>query len=120
MVSIHVGTLKEIVLYSPVITEYADEKIKPYLIQKGQEPYLKYSSLLCLSMSKAFREAMPNNGVLIRSIPYTILSRIEAPAIIVELPSFDSALYNEDFMNRVAQIIIKGLKIYEERGLKGL
>jgi N-acetylmuramoyl-L-alanine amidase len=120
MVSIHVGTLKEIVLYAPVITEVANKKIEPYLVEKGQEPYLTYSNLLSLSLSKVFRENMPNRGVLIRSIPYTMLSRIEAPALILELPSFDSTVYDEEFMDKAARTIMQGLRIYEDKGLKGI
>ena len=114
-ISIHVGKHKEIVLYAPVITEHVSEIEKSYLDNKGQAEFIKESLVLLNSMKEAIVSEFGDNMVLIRPLPYSILSKIEAPALMIELQSFDDADYIEKLKAKSANAINKGIYIYEEK-----
>jgi N-acetylmuramoyl-L-alanine amidase len=114
-ISLHVGNHKEIVLYVPVITERVSEIAKSHLDNKGQSEYIEESLVLLNSMKEAIVSEFGDNMVLIRPLPYSILSKIQAPSLMIELPSFDDAKYNEKFKAESANAIYKGLYIYEEK-----
>ena len=117
-ISLHVGRHREIVLYAPVITERAKDEIRPYLENSGQEQHLHDTALLLNAMKEAFVTEFGNDMVLIRPLPYSILSNVRAAAIMVELPSFDDAAYLEDFRTEIANVLYKGTYIYEENKTK--
>jgi len=114
-ISLHIGNHREIVLYVPVITEDISDIVKSYLDNKGQAEYIQESLVLLNTMKEAIVSEFGDNMVLIRPLPYSILSKIEAPAIMIELPSFDDANYIEKFKAESANAIYKGLYIYEEK-----
>jgi len=114
-ISLHVGNHKEIVLYVPVITEHVSGTAKSYLDNKGQAEYIQESLVLLNSMKEAIVSEFGDNMVLIRPLPYSILSKIQAPSLMIELPSFDNANYIEKFKAESANAIYKGLYIYEEK-----
>jgi len=114
-ISLHVGNHKEIVLYVPVITEHVSGTAKSYLDNKGQAEYIQESLVLLNSMKEAIVSEFGDNMVLIRPLPYSILSKIQAPSLMIELPSFDNANYIEKFKAESANAIYKGHYIYEEK-----
>jgi hypothetical protein len=114
-ISIHIGNHKDIVIYIPVITEHASDAVKPYLYNKGQEEYLKKTVILLNAFKEAANSNLGSEAVTIRPLPYSILSKIEAAALIIELPSFEYANYTDDFKTAIANILSKGLYLYEEK-----
>lgn len=114
-ISLHIGNHREMVLYVPVITEHVSDTIKSLLDNKGQAEYIQESLLLVNAMNEAIVSEFGDNMVLIRPLPYSILSKIEAPSLMIELPSLDDADYIEKFKAESANAIYKGLYIYEEK-----
>jgi hypothetical protein len=113
-ISLHVGHHKEIVIYIPVITEQVSDTVKPYLYNKGQEEYLKKTVILLNSLKEAAATNLGSEAVIIRPLPYSILSKVEAAALMIELPSFEYANYSEEFKTAIVNFLNKGLYLYEE------
>ncbi|MBI5055156.1 MAG: N-acetylmuramoyl-L-alanine amidase [Nitrospirae bacterium] len=112
-ISLHAGNHKDIVIYIPVITETVPDAAKPYLYNKGQDEYLKKTVDLLNAEKDALTEEFGSDMVTVRPLPYSMLSQIEAAALMIELPSFDT-YYSEDFKTRTASALYKGLYLYEE------
>ena len=114
-ISLHIGNHKDIVIYIPVITEHASDAVKPYLYNKGQEEYLKKTVLLLNAIKEAVASNLGSAAVTVKPLPYSIISKIEAAALIIELPSFEYADYTEEFKAAIANTLNKGLYLYEEK-----
>jgi len=112
-ISLHIGDHKEVIIYTPLLTETPADYIKRYLVNKGQAPYLEDSSRLGKVLKDAFVSGFGKEEVLIRPLPYTMLSMIEAPAVIIELPSPEGGSYTEEFKSLIVNIIYKGISGYE-------
>jgi hypothetical protein len=117
-ISLHIGNHQDFVIYVPVITEKVSDIIKPYLYNKGQEKYMHNTLTLLKAMEEAITTEFGNDMVSVRPLPYSILSRIEAAALMIELPSFEDANYDEELKTEIAETLYKGLYIYEEIKIK--
>lgn len=113
--SIHIGKHKGIVLYTPVITESSPPEVKPYLTNKGQEDFMVQTAILRTALFKALSEDFGSDMVSSQPLPYSILSKIEGAALIIEMPSFETADYVAEFKTKFANSIYKGLYLYEEK-----
>ncbi|MBI5408750.1 MAG: N-acetylmuramoyl-L-alanine amidase [Nitrospirae bacterium] len=117
-ISLHVGSNKEWVIYIPVITESVSDEAKPYLYGRGQGEYLKRTVALLNSVKEAAAAAFGSEMVTVRQLPYSALSKIEAAALMIELPSFEDASYTDEFDSKIADTLYKGLYLYEENEAK--
>jgi len=113
-ISLHIGKHSNVVVYVPMITEQASEAVKPYLYNQGQEEYMRETISLLNAMKEALAADFGEGMVTVRPLPYSILSRVEASALMIELPSFDDADYIEEFRTEIANTLYKGLYFYEE------
>ncbi len=112
--SLHIGNRENIVLYVPVITESVPDEVKPFLVNRGQEKFIPKTVILLRAMKEAVTSDFGDDMVSVKPLPYSILSKIEAAALIVELPSFEDAYYIEELKTEIANTLYKGLYIYEE------
>lgn len=112
--SIHIGNHSDIVVYVPVITEYVSDIVKSHLSNKGQAGYLVETTMLLNAMKKSVMTEFGHDMITVKALPYSMLSKIEAAALMIELPSFDDAYYIEDLKAEMANMLYKGLYIYEE------
>jgi N-acetylmuramoyl-L-alanine amidase len=113
-ISLHVGNHSNIVVYVPMITEQVPEDIKPYLDNTGQEDYMNETISLLNAMQEALIADFGEGTVSVRPLPYSILSKVEAAALMIELPSFEGAHYIEKLRTKIANTLYKGLYFYEE------
>jgi hypothetical protein len=111
--SLHVGVENELILYVPDIVKHEPAEIKPYLVNVGQEPFLQKSMLLSTAIKEAINEKDKELDVIVRPIPYTILSKIEGAALIIELPSFEKTNYTDELIKTINGAIKEGLYLYE-------
>jgi len=111
--SLHVGVENELILYVPDIVKHEPAEIKPYLVNVGQEPFLQKSMLLSTAIKEAINEKDKELDVIVRHIPYTILSKIEGAALIIELPSFEKTNYTDELIKTINGAIKEGLYLYE-------
>lgn len=102
--SIHIGKHKEIVIYTPVIAETPHDNL---------DEFIKIQFLRD-AMQDAMKEDFGDNMVSIKQISYSILSRIDSPALMIELPSFEDMDYNEELKTKLANTIHKGIYLYEK------
>ncbi len=112
--SLHVGRHEDVVLYTPVITGTVPPAVKAFLHNKGQENYEVKTATLANALRQAIAEDFGDDMVSLKPLPYSILSRIEAAALIVELPSFEDAYYIAELKTELANTLYKGLYLYEE------
>lgn len=112
--SLHIGSHENIVIYAPVITGYLPESVKPFLFNKGQDEFMPDTLVLLDAVRKAVAADFGEDMVAVKPLPYSMLSKIEAAALIVELPSFKDADYNAEFRSLIANTLSKGIKNYEE------
>ena len=103
--SLHIGKHKKIIIYTPVVTESAPSEVKKFLASTGQEDFLTRTAALRNALQQAIIEDFGDNMVLIRPLPYSMLSKIGAAALIIELPSFEDAYYVSEFKTEVANTI---------------
>jgi N-acetylmuramoyl-L-alanine amidase len=113
-ISLHIGNHKNVVIYMPVITENVPDTVRQHLSSRGQEKSLRKSMTLARAMDEAARTEFGDDMVMMKSLPYSMLSKIEAAALLVELPSFGSHKYDEKFKVKMANTLRKGFYIYEE------
>ena len=113
-ISLHVGNHSNIVVYVPMITEQVPEDIKPYLDNSGQENYMNETISLLNAMKEALIADFGEGTVSVRPLPYSILSKVEAAALMIELPSFTEIAYVEKRRTEIANTLYKGLYFYEE------
>jgi N-acetylmuramoyl-L-alanine amidase len=112
--TLHVGNHSNITLYFPVISEDLSDVSSQYLFNRGQVGYMEESTLLLKAMKEALVAEFGDEMVVVRPLPYSVLSRVQAAAVMIELPSFEDASYIKEFRVAVATSIYKGLYIYEE------
>jgi N-acetylmuramoyl-L-alanine amidase len=113
--TLHVGNHSNITLYFPVISDDMSDVSSQYLFNRGQVEYMEESTLLLKAMKEALVAEFGDETVVVRPLPYSVLSRVQAAALMIELPSFEDASYIKEFRVEVATSIYKGLYIYEER-----
>ena len=113
-ISLHIGNHENIVIFAPVITGYLPESVKPFLLHKGQNEFMPDTLVLLDAVKKAVAADFGENMVAVKPLPYSMLSKIEAAALIIELPSFKDADYNSEMRSLIANTLSKGIKTYEE------
>ncbi|MBI4699302.1 MAG: N-acetylmuramoyl-L-alanine amidase [Nitrospirae bacterium] len=117
-ISLHIGKHSGMTLYLPVITEPAPPYVSSYLINRGQEEYMDKTDDLSKSMQTALKEDFGDLMVTLKPLPYTILAKIEAAALIIELPTLTDARYNDEYKAKLANAIYKGLDLNEQTQAK--
>ncbi len=113
-ISLHVGNHNDIVIYIPVITKRVSDDTKPYLYNRGQEEYMRRTIALLNAMKEALIADFGEDMVSVRPLPYSMLTHIEAAALMIELPSFTDVYYIEELKKEMASSLYKGLYFYEE------
>lgn len=113
-VSVHIGNHEEVVIYMPVEQEPVQEPARTYLFNRGQAPYIKSTVLLLNALKDAASEEFGRDMVMVRPLPHSILSEIEAAALMIELPSFRDAQYTDEFRMEMANMLMRGIAVYEE------
>lgn len=113
-ISLHVGNHANIVLYAPVSSGSVPGSVKPYLLHKGQEEFMPDTLVLLNAVKKAVAADFGDDMVEVKPLPYSMLSKIESAALIVELPSFKDADYTSEWRSLIANTLSKGIKTYEE------
>jgi len=104
--SLHIGRHKDIVIYTPVITESTPED--------AGETFIKKTERLQDTMKGVIKETIGEDMVSIKPLPYSVLSKVKGASLIIELPFFEDVDYNEEFKARLATTIYKGLYLYED------
>ncbi|MEF9437442.1 MAG: N-acetylmuramoyl-L-alanine amidase, partial [Candidatus Mariimomonas ferrooxydans] len=112
--SLHIGRHNNIVIYTPVITKPAAYEKREFMIDKGQEDFMLKTTALRNAMQQAIIEDFGNDMVSVKPLPYSILSKISAAALIIELPSFKDAYYVAELKTKLVNTIYKGISLYEE------
>ncbi|MBC8413908.1 N-acetylmuramoyl-L-alanine amidase [bacterium] len=117
-ISLHVGTGNEIVIYAPAVTESVPGIVKPHLRNPGQVAYIQSSLALLNSMRKTMIQEFGDDMVAVKSLPYSMLERINAAAIMLEFPSFKDAIYEDALTSELAEALYRGIEMYEKNNTK--
>jgi N-acetylmuramoyl-L-alanine amidase len=114
-ISLHIGNHSEIVIYTPVATYSGDRYSDKYLANTGSVNFIKDTQILRDSIQNAITENFGEKMVIIKPLPYSILSNIEAASLLIELPSFNNIYYIPEMETEIANTLYKGLYFYEEK-----
>ena len=116
--SLHIGNHENIVIYAPVTAGTVPESVKPFLLHKGQDEFMPDTLVLLDAVKKAVAADFGDAMVEVKPLPYSMLSKIEAAALIIELPSFKNVNYTSEMRSLIANTLSKGIKTYEEEMAK--
>ncbi len=114
-ISLHIGNHGNIVLYVPMIADSLPDMVRPFVVHRGQEDFLSESFVLLKSIQQAVVSDFGDDAVLVKPLPYSLLSKVEAAAIMIEFPSFSDAYYGQELRAELVNTIYKGLYLYEEK-----
>jgi N-acetylmuramoyl-L-alanine amidase len=107
-ISLHASLSQDFVLYEPVFDEQGPND---YSIASSQKKYAGKSKGLSDSIEKSIREEFKNE-VVRRKMPLPLLHSVGAPSVILEFPSLQIVLYDQQMRTRLASAIIQGITAY--------
>lgn len=94
-----------------------EDEIKMILWDMAQTAYLNQSSILAESIQNELNSLFLTRNRGIKQAPFKVLCGVACPAVLVEVaflsdPDEERMLRSEDFQNRIAQAVYKGLENY--------
>lgn len=110
-VSMHVSMSEGFALYTAKFNDSADASSDAYSLSSRQKKYLQKSKALAESIGKAIKEEF-NLNVVQREMSLPILNSAGAPAVLIEVPSFNAMGYGQDMRMRLAYALMKGFHYY--------
>ncbi len=111
-ISFHSSMSKDFILYSPKFEEQGlDEIIDSYSLSTRQKKYVKKSKLLSDSIEGMIKEKFKAN-VIRREMPLPILNSVDAPSVLIELPSPGFLVYDQQMKARLINSILNGIVAY--------
>jgi N-acetylmuramoyl-L-alanine amidase len=110
LISMHITMSNYISIYT-VSKRYFKDK-NPYLLSSSQYNYADESMELSRLLGEHLRKEL-NLNVYYREMLLPLLSYVNCPAILIELPSGDFFEYNQKNIKRLAEAIRKGIMDYE-------
>lgn len=112
-ISIHCSMSENFVLYSPEFEEEgSDEIVDLYSLSSRQKKHILKSKALSESIGKAIKDEFKVN-IIYREMPLPILNSVDAPSVLIELPSPKLMVYDQQMRARLVNSIIKGIEAHE-------
>lgn len=99
------------------IDEENPDDIKLILWDMAQSAYIKQSSLLAELIQNEFNTELGTENRGLKQAPFKVLTGVACPAVLVEVafisnPDEEEKLKSEDFQNRVADAVFRGLAAF--------
>jgi|Deesub1362B_J571_1020462.scaffolds.fasta_scaffold00176_6 N-acetylmuramoyl-L-alanine amidase len=110
LLSIHMGMSNYISIYTVSKRHFKDKNL--YLLSSSQYRYSDKSMEIARFLGERLRKEL-NLNVYYKDVLLPLLSYVDSPAILIELPSGDFFEYNHKNIRRLAEAIRKGIQDYE-------
>ena len=111
-ISFHSSSSKNFVLYSPKFEEQASNEVTDfYSLSSKQKKYIAKSKSLSNTIEKAIKDEFKAE-VIRREMPLPLLNSVGAAAVLIELPSPVSAVYDQQMKTGIINSILNGIAAY--------
>jgi N-acetylmuramoyl-L-alanine amidase len=111
LISLHMTTSNHATIYTSVSRQLKDEEV--YLLSFSQNPYMEESRLVAQEVNSSLMENL-NMIVFSREYDLPLLSYVDCPSILIELPGADFFDYSKKNISHVVNSIIEGIIRYEK------
>jgi len=109
-ISLHVSSSQDFFIYYPNMDDVSDTAAQ-YELMYRQARFVQKSQLFAEAIAKALRKEMKRN-VVVHRLPLSLLSGINAPAVLIETPDGKYFEYSQSDRAKIANGILKGIKEY--------
>ena len=111
-ISLHCSATGNFGIYvSKIEGQGANEMVDAFSLATRQKKYLEKSKALAESIGKAFKEDFKAE-VVRRDLPIPVLNSVSSAAVLIEIPSAGSVVYDQQMRTKVVNAIAKGLVLY--------
>jgi N-acetylmuramoyl-L-alanine amidase len=112
-ISFHASMTNSFFIYSPSVeTEQLQETVAKFSLAAKQLKYSARSQRLSDSIGKIIKEEL-NFDVIQRSMPLPILNSVEAPCVLIEVPSPRFTAYDEQMKTKLIDAVMNSISLYE-------
>lgn len=110
--SVHISASENFSIYSSKLIDKEEPTAKEqYAMDSSQRKYSNKSRILARAIGKAIREEF-NLNVIHMEMYLPLLDSVAAPAVLIEIPSFEIMTYDLKTRLRVTEAIVRGLSYY--------
>lgn len=111
-ISFHLSNSDKFAVYIPYFEDRtSSETLNEYSLEMKQRRFLNKSRILAESIIKVLKEEFKEQ-IVQREIPLPLLNSIGAPAMLIELPSAKTAMYDQQRKLKIVNVITKAFLIY--------
>ncbi len=111
-ISLHLSNSGKFAIYLPYLeNKTGSETLNEYSLEMKQKKYLSRSKELAESLIKVLKEEFKEQIVL-REMPLPLLNSIGAPAILIEFPSAQVTIYDQQRKTKIVNAIMKAFTVY--------
>lgn len=111
LISIHMTSSNHVMIYTSLQKQLRGEE--RYLLSGRQNPYIERSKELAGLIGDNIAENL-NLPVLYRELDLPVLSYMECPAVLIELPAADFFNYSKENVSVLIKSILQGVQQYEK------
>ncbi len=112
-ISVHASMTNSFFLYSPSVeSEMLQDAVAAYSLAAKQLKYTAKSRKLSENIGKVIKEEF-NVNVIQRNMPLPILNSVDAPCVLIEVPSPRFTAYDEQMKIKLIDSIINAIALYE-------
>ncbi|MEW6067592.1 MAG: N-acetylmuramoyl-L-alanine amidase [Nitrospirota bacterium] len=113
-ISLHASMSDKFVLYSPKFKGHdLEDEIDFFSSASLQKKYIKRSKILSESIENTLEDEF-GIDVIYRHMPLPILNSVSAPCVLIELPSSEFLVYDQELRTRIINAIVNGIILYEQ------
>lgn len=109
-ISIHISSTPDFVVYYANMDEVSDVAAN-FELKYRQARFVQRSEKVAGSVARSLRESMKRN-VIVRKLPVSILSGVNAPAVLIEMPDGKFFEYSQADRGNIANAVVKGIVEY--------
>ncbi len=111
-ISLHISNSGKFAVYTPYFEDKSgSETLSEYGLEMRQKKFLNKSKVLADNLIKVFKEEFKEQIVL-REMPLPLLNSIGAPAVLIEFPSAQVTIYDQQRKTKIVNAIIKAFLAY--------
>lgn len=111
-ISLHFSVSRYFVVYAPKVEEQtSNETLDSYSVAAKQKKYVAKSKALSENIIKAIKEEFKED-VFHRDMPLPVLNSVGAPSVLIEFPSPQFVVYDQQMKTRIINVILNGIAAY--------
>jgi N-acetylmuramoyl-L-alanine amidase len=113
-ISIHSSLSEAFTIYTSAVEDLnIDAAVKPYSLVARQNRHIENSREISKDVGDSIKKEL-SGVVSLSEMPLPLLNALNAPAILIEYPSFKYVPYDQKMRERLVSSILKGIEVYEQ------